>query len=117
MVLFVYGTLMPGQIRWSVLEPHALSTEAAYAKGSVWDTGFGYPAARFAETGGEIAGVLVTVAPERAKALLDVLDGIEGEGVLFRRVEILTSRGSAVAYEWLGRTEGLLPLANGWPGL
>lgn len=112
--LFVYGTLMPGQERWPVLEPYAVSTEPATAKGRLWDTGAGYPAARFDDSGDDIPGVLVTIASPRLTDVMTTLDRIEGEGVLFRRVEVLTSGGRAVSYEWIGSTEGLSPLPNGW---
>lgn len=108
--LFVYGTLMPGQVRWPVLEPHAVSCEPVTAKGQLWDTGAGYPAARFHPAGRDIPGFLVTIAPEVASDVVAMLDRIEGEGVLFRRVEVLTSGGPAMSYEWMGSTEGLVPL-------
>ncbi len=112
--IFVYGTLLPGQARWAVLEPHALTTRPATARGRLWDTGAGYPAARFDTTGDDIPGALVTVAPDRMAGVITTLDRIEGEGVVFRRVEVETSGGRAVSYEWMGRTEGLLPLPGGW---
>ncbi len=43
-----------------------------------------------------------------------LLDEIEGEGVLYRRVETETSKGRAVSYEWLGATGRLEPLPNRW---
>jgi gamma-glutamylcyclotransferase (GGCT)/AIG2-like uncharacterized protein YtfP len=113
--LFVYGTLMPGQGRWGTLRAHALSHEPATAKGYLWDTGAGYPAARFDEAGHEIPGVLVTIEWDALTDLLTVLDRIEGEGSLFRRVEVVTSDGPAIAYEWMGSTEALSPLLDGWP--
>ena len=114
--LFVYGTLMPGQARWAVLKSDALSIEPAKAKGHLWDTGAGYPAARFDQTGPEIPGILVTVAPERLGDVIALLDRIEGEGVLFRRVEVLTSGGPAISYAWIGSTAGFLSLPHGWSG-
>ncbi len=116
MSLFVYGTLMPGEARWPALQPYAVSTERASAKGHMWDTGAGYPAARFDATGRDVPGVLVTVAPELRAEVIGMLDRIEGEGVLFRRVEILTSAGPAVTYEWIGPTDGFSPLPDGWHG-
>ena len=113
--VFVYGTLLPGQARWPVLRPHALSTAPATAKGRLWDTGAGYPAARFDETGDDIPGMLVTIAPDRLTDVIAVLDRIEGEGVLFGRVEVPTSGGRAVSYEWIGATDDLSPLPHGWP--
>ena len=112
---FVYGTLMPGQMRWPVLQPHALSAEVVRARGHLWDTGAGYPAARFDSAGEDVPGVLVTVAPDAFDEVVLMLDAIEGEGVLFRRVMVDTSGGPALAYEWIGRTEALSPLVEGWP--
>ncbi|HEX2273906.1 MAG TPA: gamma-glutamylcyclotransferase [Acidimicrobiales bacterium] len=114
--LFVYGTLMPGQERWPVLLPYARSSEPATARGQLWDTGVGYPAARFDDTGRDFPGALVTIAAELLTDVVRTLDRIEGEGVLFRRVEISTSAGPAFSYEWIGPTEGLSPLPNGWLG-
>ena len=114
--VFVYGTLMPGQGRWPALASFAAGSRPAMARGHLWDTGLGYPAARFDSGGGQIPGVLVTIAPDLLASALVVLDRIEDEGVLFRRVEVVTSAGPALSYEWLGRTEGFRLLAGGWPG-
>ena len=113
--IFVYGTLMPGDVRWPALAPYALRWERATAAGRLWDTGHGYPAVRFDGDGGLVPGVLVTVDPARVADVLELLDGIEDEGRLYRRVEVTTSGGPAYAYEWLGSTEGFAPLAAGWP--
>lgn len=115
--LFVYGTLMPGHLRWPALRPYAVATERATVPGRLWDTGRGYPAARFGDAGdgGEIPGVLVAVEPERIAEAVAVLDRIEVEGVLYRRVSVVTSAGPAITYEWLGSTEGMRGLPSGWP--
>ena len=113
--LFVYGTLMPGEPLWPALEPYAASWQPVTARGRLWDTGRGYPAVRFDETGEPVPGVLVALEPERAQHAIDVLDGIEDEGRLYRRVEVATSEGPAYAYEWLGPTDGLEQLLEGWP--
>jgi gamma-glutamylcyclotransferase (GGCT)/AIG2-like uncharacterized protein YtfP len=118
--VFVYGTLMPGEPRWPALAPYAVGWEPVTAPGWLWDTGRGYPALRFdgghgGGGGGAVPGVLVTLDPDRLAEALDILDAIEDEGRLYRRVEVVTSGGPAYAYEWLGPTEGLDPLAAGWP--
>ncbi|MGH9040763.1 MAG: gamma-glutamylcyclotransferase family protein [Acidimicrobiia bacterium] len=112
--VFVYGTLMPGQVRWRFLRPFAASWEPATAPGLLWDTGRGYPAATFAGGGGVIPGVTVVLEVETAEAAIRVLDGIEGEGSLYGRVPVMTSRGPALSYEWLGATDGFRPLPGGW---
>lgn len=113
--LFVYGTLMPGQSRWRLLQPYAVSWEPATARGRLWDTGRGYPAVLFDPGGGPVRGFRVEVGPELSGAAVSAMDGVEGEGVLFRRVAVATSSGPALAYEWLGPTEGMTPLPHGWP--
>ena len=113
--LFVYGTLMPGERLWPTLAPFAVAWEEVAAAGRIWDTGHGYPAVRFDPTGAAVPGVLVALAPDRLAVAIGVLDGIEGEGSLYRRVEVSTSGGPAWAYEWLGTTAGLALLPDGWP--
>ncbi len=112
--LFVYGTLMPGQPRWPALRPFATAWEPVTASGRLWDTGRGYPAVLFSEDGTAVRGFRVAVSPDLLPDALAVLDGIEAEGVLYRRVEVQTSAGPAMSYEWLGPTEGLVRLSGGW---
>lgn len=112
--VFVYGTLMPGEPRWPALRPYAVSWRPATAKGRLWDTGRGYPAVRFDEGGEAVPGTVVTIAPGLSADVVAILDRIEGEGVLYRRVDVVTSAGPAMSYEWLGPTDGLARLANGW---
>ncbi len=113
--LFVYGTLMPGEARWPVLAPYAVSWEDATAPGHLWDTGLGFPGVRFEPHAGPVPGVIVDLDPGRLAETLAVLDDIEGEGRLYRRVIVATTAGPAHAYEWLGSTEGLRRLPGGWP--
>ena len=113
--LFVYGTLMPGEPLWPALAPFAVAWEKVSAPGRIWDTGHGYPAVRFDVAADAVPGVLVALDPDRLAVAIDVLDGIEEEGSLYRRVVVSTSGGPAWAYEWLGPTAGLTLLAGGWP--
>ncbi len=115
--VFVYGTLMPGELRWPALRPFAVGWEPATACGRLWDTAMGYPAARFGPEGGDglIPGFLVTLDESRLSGAIYTLDRIEGEGVLYRRVTVATSGGDAISYEWLGSVDHLAPLPEGWP--
>ena len=113
--LFVYGTLMPGEPLWPTLAPYATSWEPATAAGELWDTGLGFPAVRFDATGPTVSGMLVAIAPDVLTDALAMLDRVEDEGRLYRRVVVETSAGPAHAYEWLGSTDGLRRLAGGWP--
>ena len=106
---------MPGDVLWPALAPFATSWEAVTAGGLLWDTGHGYPGVRFDGEAGPVPGVLVTLDPARADEAVALLDEIEDEGRLYRRVEVSTSAGPAWAYEWLGTTEGARHLPDGWP--
>ena len=106
---------MPSESRWPALQPFATRWEPATASGRLWDTGRGYPAIRFDAGGGAVPGFLVTLDADRVLTALAALDVIEAEGLLYRRVEMRTSGGPAVSYEWLGPTHGLVPLPGGWP--
>lgn len=104
--MFVYGTLRPGHERWPALAPFAVSWEPATVAGVVWDTGRGYPAARFAVEGSVVSGVLVRLDPLLVFEAVRVLDAIEDEGRLYRRIVVTTSAGPAFAYEWIGERTG-----------
>lgn len=113
--MFVYGTLMPGHGLWPELAPFAARWGPATAAGRLWDTGRGYPGVRFDDAGEPVPGVVVTLDPAQVTEAIALLDAIEEEGVLYRRVEVQTSAGPAFAYEWLGATDDLRPLPGGWP--
>jgi gamma-glutamylcyclotransferase (GGCT)/AIG2-like uncharacterized protein YtfP len=106
---------MPGERLWPALAPFAVSWEETSAAGTTWDTGCGYPCVCFDPAAGTVPGVLVTLDPARLETALELLDEIEEEGSLYRRVRVSTSGGPAWAYEWLGPTAGLTLLADGWP--
>jgi gamma-glutamylcyclotransferase (GGCT)/AIG2-like uncharacterized protein YtfP len=106
--IFVYGTLMPGRLRWPMIRSVVIAATEAVVHGVLYDTGFGYPAACFDEAG-RVEGWLLELDPQRRSRTLDLLDRVEGSG--YRRVEVETTDGHrALAYEWLGPREGLAPL-------
>jgi gamma-glutamylcyclotransferase (GGCT)/AIG2-like uncharacterized protein YtfP len=112
--LFVYGTLMPGHLRWSMLAGHAIDRVRATAPGRLFDTGEGWPAAQFtalvAAKGGDgavetIPGWLIRVDPPQPDELLTVLDAMEGiseppvpaaDPYLRVEVEVVLSSGERV---------------------
>lgn len=128
--LFVYGTLMPGHLRWGILAPHARDHRPATVRGTLYDTGQGWPSATFEGPGGPVAGRgrvdpagsvpgwIVGLHEATAPTLLAQLDEIEGvvpdhhpEGASlenrYRRRSVTTDEGEeAVAYEaaWVGPT-------------
>jgi gamma-glutamylcyclotransferase (GGCT)/AIG2-like uncharacterized protein YtfP len=81
--VFVYGTLKPGHLRWPLLEPFVVAHRPATVAGRLYDTGVGYPAARFDELG-TIEGVVCGLEPTAASAAWALLDGVEG--AQYRRV-------------------------------
>lgn len=112
--VFVYGTLIPGNSRWWILEPFVESWEEAWAAGALYDTGRGYPAATFFDHGSAIPGVRVRLRPDHLDDAVSRLDEVEGAGTLYRRVVVTTSRGDAMSYEWIGPTERFPRLHDGW---
>lgn len=103
--LFVYGTLMPGHLRWPLLELNATGQRPARCRGRLYDTGRGWPAAVFDDGGrgdadDQVPGVLVGLRPDVADAVLAELDVVEGvpDGH-YRRVVVTTTEGDQ-AWAW-----------------
>jgi gamma-glutamylcyclotransferase (GGCT)/AIG2-like uncharacterized protein YtfP len=110
-VLFVYGTLMPGQRAWSTLAPHAVRTWETTVAGRIYDTGRGYPAAVFDEGDERVAGWCC----ELVGAPIAQLDDWEGEE--YERIVVLTGDGAeAQTYHWRAPVNGFRHLPDGrWP--
>lgn len=113
--LFVYGTLRPEGSRWPILEPLAARHRPATASGDLYDTGLGFPAARF---GGEgvVVGDLVTLhSLDEAVRVLDEVEGVERG--LFERVRVEVRSGGEIdevwSYAYLPPVEGLEPIPDG----
>ncbi|HRW36576.1 MAG: gamma-glutamylcyclotransferase [Acidimicrobiales bacterium] len=126
-LLFVYGTLMPGHLRWGMLEGSASAWGPASVPGELWDTGHGWPAARFTAGSDRVPGWWVRFAPgvleRRLIAELDAMEGIgdppdPGADPYVRRIVDLAGVGSAWVYHatrvepgwrridrWAGRPE------------
>ncbi len=107
--LFVYGTLMPGQVRWHLLDPHVEgSPQLADVRGRLFDTGSGWPAAVFSDDdpASLVPGVLVMLDPSTADRALTLLDEVEGVASgLFSRVDVATLEGvPCCTYSWCGPT-------------
>jgi gamma-glutamylcyclotransferase (GGCT)/AIG2-like uncharacterized protein YtfP len=112
--LFVYGTLRPGDVRWPILAPFVAGDGVADSvRGRVYDTGRGYPAARFDEDG----TILGRTYPLRADHLTEALDVIDDEESSveggYLRVAVTTALGTrAWAYEYGAGLE-LTPIDTG----
>ena len=114
--VFVYGTLRPGDVRWSFLEPFVTDDGTADSvEGSLFDTGEDYPAATFAGSGSAvIRGRTFRIAESLLDECLAVLDVEEDTvGGRYRRVAITTRAGVDVwAYEY-GFGMDLVPIPSG----
>lgn len=116
--VFVYGSLMPGQAAWPLLQEHAAPHRPPYPAtlqhGTVADTGCGYPALTL-DTAGAAAGgapghVVELSDPQAALPALD-----EYEGPQYRRIRVVVADGTVCwAWLWTASRAGLTPLARGW---
>lgn len=105
--LFVYGTLRPGQERWQHLAPFVIDEgHDDSVIGVLYNTGNGYPAARFIDRG-SIQGRVYALSPNRLDECLQSLDDVEGAVLdLFGRVAVITCTGLEVwAYEYGGHQQ------------
>jgi len=111
--LFVYGTLMPGRLRWPILAPFAQGHRPADVDGRLYDSGNGWPVAVFG-TGGVVPGVLVDLLPERIDQALPILDAVEDTATdTLRRIIVTTLDGArAWAYHHAHATDGFVPIAR-----
>jgi gamma-glutamylcyclotransferase (GGCT)/AIG2-like uncharacterized protein YtfP len=115
--VFVYGTLLPTESRWPLLEPYAIGARSATVAGRLFDTGRGYPCALFSGTG-TIPGAVVTLEAAQVEEVLVLLDEVEGVAFgLYERVVVSTDDGERVwSYAWLGDMDELTPIVR-WTDL
>ena len=111
--VFVYGTLLPTESRWPLLEPFALGTRPGTVGGRLFDTGRGYPCAQFTGSG-SIPGAIVDIDPDRVEEVLTLLDEVEGVAFgLYERVVVTTTDGELVwSYAWDGDMDDLTPIVR-----
>jgi len=113
--LFVYGTLRPGDVRWHLLAPFVVDEGwPDTVLGTLYDTGFDYPAAVFDEAGGRIHGQAFVLLDASLGRALEVLDEVEDVvGGEYSRVRVRTGHGhTAWAYAY-GQGLELTPIASG----
>ena len=109
----VYGTLMTGgkNEQWAA---DATERQPCILRGTLYDTGRGYPAFVPDPNGGEVQAELLTVTQNT----LEHLDGLEGYPWLYahRRVTVTLENGRTVAaltYVMNGLPEGSTVIASG----
>lgn len=109
--LFVYGTLQPGASHWPMIEPHTVGEpRRARLRGTLFDTGLGYPALRLGAGPGVSGWTVELAAPTATLSTVD-----EYEGAEYRRVRATLDGGSqAWTYTWAGSVEGLRELTSPW---
>jgi gamma-glutamylcyclotransferase (GGCT)/AIG2-like uncharacterized protein YtfP len=111
--LFVYGTLMPGRLRWQLLEPFATAHHPAGVRGTLFDSGQGWPVATLDDTVATVVpGVLVALDRRRLDACLELIDDVEDTATdELRRVRVVTTAGDAAwAYHFTRPVDGLAPI-------
>lgn len=115
--LFVYGTLQPGRLRWPLLAPFAVGHRPADVRGTIYDTGYGWPVAVFAPSDHCVPGTLVDLDRERLDEALGVLDDVEATATdLLRRIAVTTTDGDlAWTYHCDHPTDAMVRIAR-WAG-
>jgi gamma-glutamylcyclotransferase (GGCT)/AIG2-like uncharacterized protein YtfP len=109
--VFVYGTLRPDGPAWHRVRPHIDGPPmAATLPGTLYDTGFGYPA--LTPGIGAVPGWTLRLrSPAEALAALDAY-----EGSAYRRVRVVDSGARLCwTYLWTEPTDGFVRLSAGWP--
>jgi gamma-glutamylcyclotransferase (GGCT)/AIG2-like uncharacterized protein YtfP len=110
-LVFVYGTLMPGDVAWHRVAPHVVGKPVpSTLRGTLYDTGRGYPAL-VADPLDDVPGW--TLRLRSPDAVLPELDEYEGDE--YARVRVVDSGGRPCwTYLWTAPLDGLVRLTGGW---
>jgi gamma-glutamylcyclotransferase (GGCT)/AIG2-like uncharacterized protein YtfP len=107
-VVFVYGTLAPDQRAWALIAPYVTHRTPNAVRGTLYDTGRGYPAAVFGPDGDLVHGWCCTLVDPP----LDELDIFEGDE--YERITVRCVDGTeAIAYHWMASLSGCRTVADG----
>jgi gamma-glutamylcyclotransferase (GGCT)/AIG2-like uncharacterized protein YtfP len=109
--LFVYGTLMPGRLRWPLLQPFVTGHQPAGVPGRLFDSGQGWPVATLDDrtVASVVPGILVALDRQRLEACLELIDDVEDTATdELRRLCVTTTAGDvAWAYHFTRPVDGL----------
>jgi gamma-glutamylcyclotransferase (GGCT)/AIG2-like uncharacterized protein YtfP len=109
--LFVYGTLMPGRLRWPLIADDVVRQRPSAVPGTLYDTGLGYPAFVVGDDH-RVPGWLLGLS-ERASTVFEQLDVVEGPH--YRRTDVTTVDGvRALTYAFIGDPAGCSVLDGPW---
>lgn len=98
----MYGTMMPGHLRYPAIDDFVASTARDRVAGRLFDN----PAAKFGAGDDEVEGYVLRIVPDRAAKAAETIAELEGN--LYRPVTVETRGGTtAVAYEFIGSAEGM----------
>lgn len=110
MKVFVYGTLRKGEANAQLLSDASCTAEQCWTEGTLYDTGFGYPAMK-PSASNRTFGELYEVN-ESELIHLDQLEGYSegGKNNLYERIEqkVYTDKGETMAYLYVAGREDLL---------
>ncbi len=110
---FVYGTTMPGHLRYDAIEDFVAEATRTSVTGRLYDTRDGFPAAKFGGGQGTIEGYLLRMRPDRLSEAKRTFT--EMEAGLYEPVEVRAKDGTtATAFEWIGSVDGLERLDGIW---
>lgn len=114
--MFVYGTSMPRHSRYDLIRDFVADAEPDRVYGRLYDSGAGYPAAKFGGGEGWIEGYRLRLRPDRAGEAKRMMTQVESG--LYEPVTVETQAGhKATAYEFIGPIDGLRSIADGvWTG-
>jgi hypothetical protein len=110
---FVYGTTMPGHLRYPLIEEFVAAHTPDRVTGHIYDTGAGYPAAKFGGGLTWIDGYRLEIRAGREAEARRAFTAFESG--LFDPVSLKTEAGFPVTtYEWIGSVEGFEELGGRW---
>jgi gamma-glutamylcyclotransferase (GGCT)/AIG2-like uncharacterized protein YtfP len=109
---FVYGTTMPDHLRYPLIEEYIAAFVPDRVTGRLYDTGIGYPAAKFGGGQSMIEGYRLEIRDGREVEARRAFTALETG--LFDPVTIRTESGATVtAYEWIGSVDRMELIEEG----